>query len=104
MSNIIPLTKIPSISEAEEIIRKLANQGEISWSKHAKERMLERDVTMPQILNCLLKGRVTEPPFFSPENGGGYETRVEKGTAGDWLRVVVCLKLAQNLLVVTVVN
>lgn len=104
MTNIVPLVKIPSSPEAEEIIRKLVAAGKISWSKHAKERMVERGVTIPQIMNCLSKGQVTESPKFSPEHGGGYETRVEKGTAGDWLRVVVCLKLSQGLLIVTVVN
>ena len=38
------------------------------------------------------------------EYGGGYETRVEKGTAGDWLRVVVCMRFDQKLAIVTAVN
>lgn len=68
------------------------------------ERMQQRGITTPQILNCLLKGKVTELPFLVNENGGGYETRVEKGTAGEWLRVVVCLKFDQRLLIVTAIN
>lgn len=66
--------------------------------------MRQRGITTPQILNCLLKGKVTEPPFLVNENGGGYEARVEKGTAGEWLRVVVCMKVDQRLLIVTAIN
>ncbi len=104
MSNIIPFPKVPSSSEAEKIIKQLVTQGKFSWSEHCKQRMKERKITTPEIINCLLKGRITETPFFSHANGGGYETRMEKGTAGDWLRVVVCLKLSQKLLVITVIN
>jgi len=66
--------------------------------------MEDRGITTPQIINCLLKGKATEPPFMVNENGGGYETRVEKGTAGDWLRVVVCLRFDQKLAIITAIN
>ena len=78
MNNIIPLKKTPSIPEAEQIIKELATQGKISWSNHCKQRMKERGITTPQIINCLLKGKVIEPPFYSHQNGGGYETCMEK--------------------------
>jgi hypothetical protein len=86
------------------MIRELAKQGDISWTKHSKERMLERGVAMPEIINSLLKGKVTELPFYSHTNGGGYETSVEKGTAGAWLKVVVCVKLVRKFLVITVIK
>ena len=84
--------------------RKNYKNIEISWSRHCIERMRQRGITTPQILNCLLKGKVTEPPFLVNENGGGYETRIEKGTAGEWLRVVVCVKFDQRLLIVTAIK
>ena len=106
MLKIIPgeyvLNKCPSRLEAERIIKELAENGAICWSAHCKKRMTERTITMPQILNCLIKGRVAEEPFLSHTNGGGYETAVEKGTAGEWLRVAVCIKFNKKLLVVTV--
>lgn len=68
--SIVPLLKLPSRTEAESIIRELAAQGKISWSKHCKQRMKERDITTPQILNCLLKGKVTEEPFLNLAHGG----------------------------------
>ena len=99
---IVKLRKAPTRQEAESIIRELASEGNIRWSKHSKDRMIERGITMPQILNCLSKGKVTEEPFFNHTNGGGYETAIEKDTAGEWLRVVVCIKLNEKLLIVTV--
>jgi hypothetical protein len=103
-NNVVPLHKVPSKTEAQRIIRKLAEEGKIEWSSHFKKRLNLRKITTLQVLNCLLAGQVTEAPFFSHRNGGGYETCVEKGCAGNWLKVVVCLKLEQNLLVMTVIN
>lgn len=104
MDNIVSLQQTPSSVEAEKIIRTLAEQGAISWSKHCKERMKQRDITIPQVIHCLLKGKVFEEPFLTYENGGGYETSIEKVTAGDWLRIVVCLKFNQRLLIITAIK
>lgn len=101
---IVPLHKVPTRDEAKNIIRELAIGGNYCWSKHCKERMKERGITITQIVNCLVKGKVTEDPFLVYENGGGYETRVEKGAAGDWLRVVVCMQFNQTLLMITAIN
>jgi hypothetical protein len=102
--SIVPLYKAPSSAEAESIIRELVVKGAICWSKHCKERMRERDINIQQILNCLSKGRVIEEPFLNHANGGGYETAVEKITAGENLKVVVCMKFSQTLLVITAIN
>ena len=99
---IVPQNKPPTRAEAEAIVRNLTTSGAVSWSKHSKDRMKERDITIPQILNCLAKGKITEDPVFTYTNGGGYETAVEKNTAGRWLKVVVCIKLSEKLLIVTV--
>lgn len=60
MDNIVPLHQIPSKLEAEKIIKALTKKGKISWSTHCKERMEQRGITTPQIINCLMKGTVTE--------------------------------------------
>lgn len=104
MNNIISLQKTPSSKEAEEIIRKLVADGSISLSSHCRIRMKERDITMQQVMICLSKGRVTENPFLSHINGGGYETTVERTAAGDHLRVGVCLKFSQRALVITAIK
>jgi len=104
ISNIVPLLKIPSRAEAEEIIRKLAASGDLSLSKHCKIRMEEREITIQQIMTCLLKGRVIDEPFLTHRNGGGYETTMERRAAGDELKIGVCLKFSQRILVITAIK
>jgi len=101
VAGIIPLEKIPTKQEAQEIIRELAKLDKISWTSHSKQRMLERDITMPAIKNCLEKGTVTEEPYRIYEHGGGYRTTIEKRTAGRFLQVVLTLKYTQKLLIIT---
>lgn len=104
MNNIVPLQKTPSRSEAEKIIRKFVADGKISLSGHCKMRMKERDITIQQVMTCLSKGRVTDDPFLTHVNGGGYETTVERRVAGDDLRIGVCLKFTQRLLIITAIK
>ena len=63
MEDIVNINKIPSPDEAEKIIGALVRNGQITWTEHCKKRMEEREITMPQIINCLLKGKVTKPPL-----------------------------------------
>lgn len=103
MLSVVPLHKIPTKLEAQNIIRELVDKGMVSWSMHAKERMRERGINMQQILTCLAKGKITEEPILANKRGneGGYEITIERSTAGDYLRVVACLKFSQTALVVT---
>lgn len=104
MNNIVPLQKTPSRQEAEIIIKKLVEDGKISLSGHCKSRMKERDITIQQIKVCLAKGKITEEPFLSYRNGGGYETTIERTVAGDHLRIGVCLKFTQRALIITAIK
>lgn len=101
--SIVPLYKIPSKAEAQRIVRELVGKSMVSWSKHAKERMEERNINTQQVLTCLAKGKVTENPVLANKGGdsGGYDITIERLTAGDYLRVGVCLKFSQTALVVT---
>lgn len=104
MSNVVSLQKIPTCLEAEKIIKKLVADGKISLSGHCKIRMKERDITIQQVITCLSKGKVTDEPFLAHRQGGGYETTVERVVAGDHLRIGVCLKFTQRLLVITAIK
>ena len=101
MVEIIPLERTPTKQEAQDIIRELAKQDKISWTLHSKQRMLERDITLSAIKNCLEKGTVTEKPYRIYEYGGGYRVMIEKRTAGRFLQVVLTLKYTQKLLIIT---
>ncbi len=103
---IVPLHKTPNKVEAEKIVHELAAKGLVSWSKHAKERMEERGITTQQVPTCLAKGKVVEHPILANKKGsaGGYEIAMERLTAGDYLRVILCLRFSQTVLVVTVMK
>lgn len=103
---IVPLHKIPSKAEAQRIVKELAEKGMVIWSKHARERMVERKVSGQQVLTCLMKGKVTDEPVLANKGGseGGYDITVERLTAGDYIRVGVCLKFSQAAKVITVIK
>ena len=102
--SIVPHDKVPNRKEAQLIIKQLAAESKIAYTRHCKERMKERGVTTPEIINCLMKGSVTEDPWLNHQNGGGYETTMEKNTAGRRLKIAVCIKFDESLLVITVIN
>jgi hypothetical protein len=98
---VIPLNRVPDKKEALEIVRRLVTEEKIALSRHTQLRMSQRKVSYHQIINCLKKGRITEGPF---QVKNGYEMRFERGTAGDWLRVVLCLRFKQDMLIISVIN
>ena len=101
--DIVPLYKTPTKEEAQTMVRELVAKGLVSLSRHAKERMEQRHISMKQILACLAKGKVTEHPVLANKGGnaGGYDITIERLTAGDYLRVGACLRFSQRVLVVT---
>jgi hypothetical protein len=100
-NKIVPLKRTPNEQEAIKIVRKLMAEEKIAFSAHARKRMAERKVSYHQIKHCLEKGNVTEGPF--PVKNG-YEMRMERSVAGDWIRVVICLRFQQDMLVISVIN
>lgn len=103
MLEVVPLKKSPTKAEAKTIIDHLIKADKVSWTKHSKLRMNERDVTIPEVVNCLQKGLVMDEPYPIYDNGGGYRVTLEKRTAGRHLRVVVTLKYTQRILVITAI-
>ncbi len=103
-TSIVPLHNVPTRPEAEEIIKQLVSLSKIKFSAHARRRMQERGITTPQIINCLQKGSIVEGPFPSFQNGGGYQASIKRFVAGEELKVVVCMKYSQSLLIITVIN
>lgn len=101
MLEVVPQEKIPTKQEIKVIIQALLKKDQISWTRHSKERMCERNISIPEVRHCLEKGIITEEPFRIYEYGGGYRTTVEKRTAGRFLRVVITLKYTQKILVIT---
>ncbi len=93
---VIPLKKAPTKPEAQKIIRKLVADGNVGFHPHSKKRK----ISTLQVLNCLAKGYVDEEPTQNLSHKG-WQTAVVCSNAGSNLRVVVCLRWEQNILVIT---
>jgi hypothetical protein len=101
MAEIIPLNKAPSKSQAQLIIRRLADEGKVVFSVHCKMRKRERCITTVQIMNCLKKGVVIEDPHLTYDYKG-WMTAVGGNVAGRSIKVVIVLRWQQDILTVTV--
>ena len=96
-----------SSASAQRLIRELVkDDGTVFFSHHAETRMRQRNVSRPQVLSCLAKGRVAEGPSLGIK--GNWEVAFEHCVSGDDLRVVVALEReatsATHLLVITVIR
>lgn len=98
--SVVPMHKAPSKKKAQEIIRELAAQGKVRLSAHSGRRGRQRKISMPQILNCLAVGYVTEEPVQSLTYKG-WETAVVGTVAGETIKVAVCLRWSQDMVVIT---
>lgn len=85
MSNVLPFP-LPK-KKALEIIRELSEgSSRIFYAPHARSRMLEREITMPDVMECLAKGQITEGPALMA--GGKWRFTISWFRAGSPLQVV----------------
>lgn len=97
--NILPFRQSLSVDEAKKYATQLAEEGKVILTHHARERMVERDVSFEQILNCLKKGIICEGPSGCKD---GYKITMERMAAGEQLYVVCVLQFSFDALIVTV--
>lgn len=84
--------------EALRIIRQAAaDSARVFFTLHANARLRRRKITPLQVLECLLKGTITEGP--APSIKGGWECAMERTVAGDWIKVAVVIDDDQNLVI-----
>ncbi|DBA08415.1 TPA: DUF4258 domain-containing protein [Pseudomonas aeruginosa] len=85
MSQLLPFPL--SKRKALEIIREIAQtSGRVFYTKHARGRMQERCISMPDVMDCLEKGQITEGPFQPPN--GSWQFTIAWFRAGSPLQVV----------------
>ena len=96
---IIPLKKPPGKAEAQQTIRMMVAEGRVSFHPHSR-RGKRGKISTVQVLNCLSKGRVDEEPTQNLSHKG-WQTAVVGNTAGNYLRVVVCLRWSQDILIIS---
>lgn len=64
-------------NDAIELISNLAKDSKnVRFSKHARDRMLERDVSDIQVIRCLMSGRFEEEPSRSSKGNWSFKMRV----------------------------
>jgi len=99
MSNVLPfpLSKKQALTE----IRAMPS-GKVFFPRHARDRMLERGISRPDVMGCLANGSITEGP--APMPGGSWRMTLSWFRAGCPLVVVVELDVDSDgsfLVVVT---
>lgn len=99
---VLPLNLSPI--SALRIVRAIAaDSSKVKLTRHARERMAQRDITLPQLLRCLRTGRIAEGPARNAR--GDWAFRVEGIAAGDRINVAAALSTDGNgnrIIVITV--
>lgn len=85
-----------------EVRRRLDGGARLVVTHHARQRMIERDITQEDILRCLRRGRAVEDP--APDSHKQSTTcRMDHGEEGQVVSVVAGLPdLDPSVVVVTV--
>ena len=73
-------------------------------TKHAKERMAERNITITQVKNVLVRARYTEGPYQNTK--GNWVANLRASDSGQDIEVVVALKVTNDTkaIVITVID
>ena len=92
--------------QAKAILKELATDGKrVFFTRHAEQRMIEREVTRVQVLRCLQRGTFEEEPVQEPR--GSWAMRLKLFTAGEYIRVAVAIDQDNNgnfAVVITVIK
>jgi hypothetical protein len=87
-----------SQADAIRLVRELAADSKnVGLSKHCRERMQERDITLRQILDCLLKGTISDGPTM--DIYGNWKMDIYR--AADDLTCAVAIEWRSHLIVIT---
>ena len=76
--------------QVKALLKALAQDGgRVFFTRHAEQRMIERDITRVQVLRCLQRGTFEEEPAQDPR--GSWAMRIKLFTAGEYVRVAVAI-------------
>ncbi len=85
-----------SANTALKIIKGLAiDSANVFLIDHAKKSMKKRHITLSQIIQCLLKGAITEGPYRDI-GSGNWRVRMEHYSSGQCIKVVAELMTNSN--------
>jgi Domain of unknown function (DUF4258) len=80
-------------------IRLFMEQGAFEFDPHLRESMLERDISMRQVMTTVREGSINQGPTM--DEYGEWRCRLRKRTAGRLVRVVVAIQPGGLLFVTT---
>lgn len=82
-----------------QLVRTLAaDSGNVILLPHARKRMIERHITLPQIIDVLTGGRVSEPPAL--DIYGNWKATLERTVNGR--RIGAAVAVTDKAIVITV--
>ncbi|MCX2901322.1 DUF4258 domain-containing protein [Pseudomonas mandelii] len=85
MTDLLPFPL--SRQKARDIIREISTESQrVFYSRHARSRMIEREISMPDVMDCLRRGQITDGPYPAP--GGDWRFTISWFRAGSPLQVV----------------
>ena len=90
----------PSRKSFKDQANRLIDMGYMALSAHARQRMMERDVNMAEVINCIRKGHVVEDPYIDIK--GRWRASMQRATDGRRIDVVLAAEEPPRLVVVTV--
>jgi hypothetical protein len=101
-----PKVKLIDLNQhrALQIVRAAAkNSANVFFTEHARQRMRRRQITVTQVMRCLLHGRISEGPA-SDLKKGGWKVTMEHYSAGEAIGIAVGIEsvTASAVAVITV--
>lgn len=94
---LFPLTAPAALKLIREIA---ADSSRVVVVAHGKKRGKQRNINTRQVVDCLLKGTITEGPYQIAD--GSWRCNVFRHSAGERMTCVVEFDLPEGLLVITV--
>jgi len=93
-----------SLRRVEEAIRRTAAFSECVFiTQHAQNRMIERQVTLTQVLSCLRSGVFIEGPTLDSYQQIGHKATMQLVCAGSVIQVALKLVDQGQVIVITVI-
>lgn len=109
--NVIRLQRL-SNHDAERCIKEIASDSSrVFLTRHARDRMAERNITRQQVLECLSRFRIIEDPHRTVK--GSWKMTIEAQSMDDFIKVALVIDNDNNtgndaednfILVITVIG
>ncbi|WP_439530038.1 DUF4258 domain-containing protein [Pannonibacter sp.] len=88
-----------SRQQAKNETKRLAEAGQVTFTRHVLERGVERNISTSQILACLIKGQVVTDPWLSDR--GHFRFDMVRRQHGEELTLAIALDFERDVIVIT---